>query len=134
LRSFDQDLSPGEQKVLEKVINRFPELKQERERLQQMRSRLAARKFAFKPGFKSRVMDRIAEEREPLILNPVFNNSLSSALLRVAMTAVAAIIILLLSIYLSEGTIDVNSLTGADSFSNSDDNLVSYMLYEDFSK
>jgi len=134
LRSFDQDLSPGELEVLEKAIIQFPELKQEKRRLQQMRSSMAAGEFAFKPGFESRVMDRVAQEQEPLILNPGFNHSLNLAFMRIAMTAVAAILILILSIYLSEGTIDVNSVTGADTFSSSDDNLISYMLYEDFSK
>jgi len=134
LRSFDQDLSPGDQEVLDKAIIRFPELEKEKKRLQQLRAKMITGKYAFKSGFASRVMKRVSDEQEPLILTPSFNRSLSSAFLRIAMTAVAAVIVLLLSIYLSEGSIDVNSLTGADTFSGSDDNLVSYMLYEDYNK
>ena len=77
-------------------------------------------------------MTKVYEEKEPLILRPEFNRSLFTVFKRVALTGVAAIIILFLSIYLTDGSFTFNSLTGGDPYS--DDNLVSYLLYEDLNQ
>lgn len=135
LRSLDATLLPEETTMLEEALRSSPELRTEKERLLEMRSSISAKHYSFKPNFSSRVMDRLEAEKHPVVpLTPVSDNSLYKVFVRVAMTAAAAIIILILSIYFTEGKVDMNSLTGIENFSNSDENLVSYLLYEDFNK
>ena len=129
IRSFDEELSPDEKERLEVFLSESSELRKEKRELLEMRKIISATQYSFGPGFHSKVMDKIAEEKEPLILRPEFNKSLFTVFKRVALTGVAAIIILFLSIYLSDDSFSFRSLTGGDTYS--DDNLVSYLLYED---
>ena len=73
-------------------------------------------------------MHRIKEEGGRVIEMDV-SSQMINLFRKIAMAGVAAIVILLLSIYLTSGTLNKNSVLGVDSFS--DDNLVSYLLYED---
>ncbi len=129
LRSFDEDLRPQERETLEMALADSEELRDEKRKLEEMRKIVSSNQYSFSPGFKEKVMSKVYEEKEPLILRPEFNRSLFTVFKRVALTGVAAIIILFLSIYLTDGSFTFNSLTGGDPYS--DDNLVSYLLYED---
>jgi len=131
VRSFDEELNSDEKRKLEKALASSNELRSEKKKIQTMRKIIASKQYSFNHGFKNRVMARIEEEKRPLILKSDFNRTLFSVFKRVALTGVAAIIILLLSIYLSDDSFSFNSFTGGDPYS--DDNLVSYLLYEDLS-
>ncbi len=129
LRSFDEDLKPEENDWLEKELADSSELREEKRKLVEMRKIVSSNQYSFSPGFREKVMTKVYEEKVPLILRPEFNRSLFTVFKRVALTGVAAIVILFLSIYLSDDSFTFNSLTGGDPYS--DDNLVSYLLYED---
>ena len=129
LRSFDEDLKPGEKEKLEIALADSGELREEKRKIEEMRKIISSHQYSFSPGFQEKVMTKVYEEKEPLILRPEFNRSLFTVFKRVALTGVAAIIILFLSIYLTDDSFKFNSLTGGDPYS--DDNLVSYLLYED---
>jgi len=128
-RSFDDDLSASEKKKFEKELAASESLQQEYEALQDMRVILARQKYAFRVGFKNRVLARIADEKKPLFQKPEFNSSLYSMFKRVAITGVAAIVIILLSLYLSGETISLDTVTGKSI--HSDEDLVSILLYDD---
>ena len=132
IRSLDEEFPSSEMERLERLLSESPELREERRKLLEMRRIISSKQYSFSDGFQTKVMDRIAEENEPLILQPEFNRSLFTVFKRVALTGVAAILILFLSIYLSNDSFTLETLTGGDSYS--DDNLVSYLLYEEINQ
>ena len=132
IRSLDEELVPSEMERLERLLSESFELREEKRKLLEMRSLISSKQYSFSDDFQAKVMDRIAEESEPLILQPEFNRSLFTVFKRVALTGVAAILILFLSIYLSNDSFTLETLTGGDSYS--DDNLVSYLLYEEINQ
>ena len=132
IRSLDEELVPSEMERLERLLSESYELREEKRKLLEMRGLISSKQYSFSDDFQAKVMDRIAEESEPLILQPEFNRSLFTVFKRVALTGVAAILILFLSIYLSNDSFTLETLTGGDSYS--DDNLVSYLLYEEINQ
>ncbi len=132
IRSLDEELVPSEMERLERLLSESYELREEKRKLLEMRGLISSKQYSFSDNFQAKVMDRIAEESEPLILQPEFNRSLFTVFKRVALTGVAAILILFLSIYLSNDSFTLETLTGGDSYS--DDNLVSYLLYEEINQ
>lgn len=132
IRSLDEELPSSEMERLERLLSESPELREEKRKLLEMRGIISSAQYSFSDGFQAKVMDRIGEENEPLILQPEFNRSLFTVFKRVALTGVAAILILFLSIYLSNDSFTLETLTGGDSYS--DDNLVSYLLYEEINQ
>ena len=132
IRSLDEELVPSEMERLERLLSESFELREEKRKLLEIRGLISSKQYSFSDNFQAKVMDRIAEESEPLILQPEFNRSLFTVFKRVALTGVAAILILFLSIYLSNDSFTLETLTGGDSYS--DDNLVSYLLYEEINQ
>jgi hypothetical protein len=68
--------------------------------------------YDFSPGFTARVLNRIftAEVR---VIRPVeFTRYLNMAFSRIALTGVAAIVLLLISIFLMEGDLSFDSILG----------------------
>ena len=128
-RSFDDSLTAAEKRRLENALAGSETLRRERDEWLQLRHDLARQKYAFKDGFKERLMARIEDEKKPLLLKPEFNRSLYSVFKRVALTGVAAILILLLSLYLSGESLSLDTVTGEGI--HSDEDLVSILLYED---
>ncbi len=127
LRSFDEDLKPGEKEKLEMALADSDELRKERDKLLNLRKLVSSASYSFDPGFKDKVMKRVEGEKGSILLRPDFNLALYSGFKKLAITGVAAIILMLLSIYITEGSFTGNDLT-------SDDNLISYFIYEDFNK
>ena len=132
LRSFDEELNSSDTEKLGLCLSGSAELREEKRKLVEMRRIVSSKQYSFSSGFQEKVMTKVYEEKEPLILRPEFNRSLFTVFKRVALTGVAAIIILFLSIYLTDDSFTFNSLTGGDPYS--DDNLVSYLLYEDLNQ
>jgi len=128
LRSFDEDLDIDQAAKLKEALNSSKELQAEQEKLLAIRNMISSRKASFKPGFKDRVLNRIREENKPQVIIPDFNQTFFSVFKKVAITGVAAIVILLLSIYYSSSRLGVDTIVG-DPYS--DESLVSYLLYDD---
>lgn len=76
--------------------------------------------YDFSKDFSNRVLDKIFTASPAIIRQIEFTKRLNTVFYRVAITGVAAIILLLISIYLMEGTLSVNSFLGiTDSFDES---------------
>lgn len=62
---------------------------------------------SFKPDFESRVMEGILKAKEN-----TYSSLFNSAFKRIALSGAAAVIILLISIYISDGNLSPDSLIG----------------------
>jgi hypothetical protein len=81
--------------------------------------------YDFGKGFSQKVIDRIFSAPEAVVREIEFVRSMRFIFNRVALTGVAAIIILLVSIFLAEGSLSFNSFLG---IGNSDDESIVYLL------
>jgi len=126
MKSFDEELSPDERKHLEEVLSESDELRSEKKKLLKLREVFSSQEYRFKPFFESRVMNRIHKLRNGKIIEFDFAKNLFFVFKRVAISGITAILILLISIYISEGSFSLDAFTGVESFS--DDNLISYLL------
>jgi hypothetical protein len=130
--SFDRELTEEEQERLEKYL-RDPDLKAEEEALRKTRALLGKTSWNFSEGFASRVMQRLEEEQqEQKVVEMEVGNQFLSLFRKIAVASVAAIVVLLLTIYMTSGSISKETVLGMDNLS--EDNLVSYLLYEDLSE
>lgn len=69
--------------------------------------------FSFSGDFAGRVLDRLTSgQLSAVVKDTEFIRGLNSAFYRIALTGVAAIIILLISIFISEGSLSLNSFLG----------------------
>lgn len=76
--------------------------------------------FDFREDFYSRIIDKISVTGQRTTVEPEFVKNLSSAFYRIALTGVAAIILLLISIFMMEGSLSINSFLGiGDTFDES---------------
>lgn len=76
--------------------------------------------YDFSSGFSARVTDKIFSASSTVIRQVEFVRSMNFAFKRIALTGVAAIVILLLSIFIMEGSFSVNSILGiSDSYDES---------------
>lgn len=82
--------------------------------------------YSFSEGFRERVLGKLGIEKMPVYLRPDFLRSLDLGFRRVALSGVAAILILIASILLSQGSLSYDTLLGIDS--NVDDSLISLLV------
>ena len=130
--SFDRDLSSEEKNLLEEYL-KDPALKAEEEELREIRSLLGKTSWHFDEGFSSRVMLRLGKEKEKRkVVEMEDTGQFFSLFRKITVASIAAIAILLISIYVTSGSLNKETVLGVDNFS--EDNLVSYLLYEDFSE
>jgi hypothetical protein len=66
----------------------------------------------FNPGFSDRVIDKLFAVVDPLIVEREYVRKMSYIFYRIALSGVAAIIFVLLSIFLMEGSLSFNSFLG----------------------
>jgi hypothetical protein len=77
-------------------------------------------KYSFKEGFRDKVLERIFSATITVNREIEFIRSMNSIFYRIALTGVAAIVILLISIFLTQGTLSFNSFLGlSDSYDES---------------
>lgn len=69
--------------------------------------------YSFSEGFRDKILDRIFA-RENAVRQVEFVRNLSYVFYRIALTGVAAIIIMLISIYLMSGSFSFNSFLGLE--------------------
>jgi len=128
VRSLDDDLSKEEKKQLEIAIEKSENLRKEKEKLLKLKALVEKQEYKFKPFFAGRVMNKIEQQKDKKVIFPDFLNGFSVAFKRVVLSGAAAILLLIFSIYFSEGSFSFNSLLGVDSLSN--ENLVTYLLFD----
>jgi hypothetical protein len=76
--------------------------------------------YDFREGFEERVLGRIFSEGTVIKLQYEADRNLNLAFYRIAMTGVAAIVFLILSMFLSEGSLSFDSFLGlSDVYSES---------------
>ncbi|TAL66202.1 MAG: hypothetical protein EPN88_08835 [Bacteroidetes bacterium] len=76
--------------------------------------------FDFKKGFKDKVLDKVFSAGLTITRELEFVKSMNFVFYRIALTGVAAIVVLLISIFLMEGSLSFNSFLGlSDSYDES---------------
>ena len=91
LKSYDEELSETERKNLERALADSAELRQEKERIEEIRNQITANtKQSFSEGFADRVMNRISE-KGPQRESDLFFESLFSVFRPVAIAALLLI-------------------------------------------
>jgi hypothetical protein len=76
--------------------------------------------FDFRNGFKDKILDKLFSAGLTLNREVEFVKSMNFAFYRIALTGVAAIVVLLISIFLMEGSLTLNSFLGlTDSYDES---------------
>lgn len=78
--------------------------------------------YDFNEGFREKVMDRLFTAGVVVNREVEFLRSWNSAFMRIALTGVAAIVILIISIYLVDGSFSFNSILGLND--NYDESIV----------
>jgi hypothetical protein len=68
--------------------------------------------YSFSDGFRDKVIERIFIAKETLTSKIEFTRYMNLAFYRIALTGAAAIILLLLTMYLNQGSLSFNSLLG----------------------
>ena len=68
--------------------------------------------FDFSPGFEDRLAEALSETKEEETIQVDFTSSLNRLFYRIAFTGVAAIVVLMISIFLMEGNVSFNSFLG----------------------
>ncbi|NOY36468.1 MAG: hypothetical protein GXO83_02735 [Chlorobi bacterium] len=126
--SFHRRLGEQEKTVLEKALRENADLRAQKAEIEKLMKDFGEVSFSFRPGFAERVMNRIPGKTGKII-EVDFSGQLYTFFKRLVLTGVAAIILLLLSIYLTHGSLSKESVFGVQPMS--DDNLVSYLLYEE---
>lgn len=81
--------------------------------------------YSFSDGFRDKVIGRLFSPGVVINREVEFQRSWNRAFYRIALTGVAAIVILLISIYISEGTFSIDSLLGLSS--NSEDSIATLL-------
>lgn len=113
LKSFDAELTPQEQKLLDEALQNSAELRQEKRELEQMRNLLTGQEASFESGFADRVMDRLQTEK----VTSSKTIEMYSIFKRVAMVGIAAIIALLITIYYIDGSLTLDAVLGISGYS-----------------
>jgi hypothetical protein len=76
--------------------------------------------YSFSNGFRDKIIDRISSAAITVNREIDFVRSMNTIFYRIALTGVAAIVLLLISIFLSEGSLSFNSFLGLkDSYDES---------------
>jgi hypothetical protein len=81
--------------------------------------------FDFRPGFKEKVLNKIFSVEMIVAREVEFSKYMKLAFSRIALTGIAAIVLLLLSIFFMEGSISFNSILG---LSNTNDESIVCLL------
>ncbi len=116
IKSYEEEaLSAEEQRQLDEALVTNQELQQEKRELEALHKMLSDYTPAFKPGFAGRVLETASNVSAQA-------DNLYFLFKRFAITGVAAIIALLISVYLTDGSFSFDSLLGLSDLSR--DNLL----------
>lgn len=121
-RSFDDELNKSEATNLKEALSNSKELRNEKESIEEVRNILGQNQFQFNDGFADRVLSTLEAN------NAVFVVGLYNLFKRVAITGIAAIIVLLISIYFIDGSIETDSFYGLTSYIPEDADLTFFEI------
>ncbi len=117
IKSYEEGgLTPEEQHLLDGALADHEELRQEQTELEALHKMLANYTPAFKPGFAGRVLETVSQATASS------DDNLYFLFKRFALTGVAAIIALLISVYFTDGNFSFDALLGLSDLSK--DNLL----------
>ena len=128
IRSMNDQLTAEEDKQLQQALKGSSELGDEKIKLSKVGKLLSSRNHSFSDGFRNRVMQAVGDEKKGKVISMDFTRSFTSMFNRIAVAGVAAILLLVISLYISHGSLNINTITGVEPVSQ--DNLVSVLLYE----
>lgn len=128
IRSMNDRLTTEEDKQLQQALKGSSELREEKIKLNKVGKLLSSRNYSFSDGFRNRVMQAVSDEKRGKVISVDFTRSFTSMFNRIAVAGVAVIALLVISLYISHGSLNVNTITGVEPVSQ--DNLVSVLLYE----
>jgi len=109
IRSFDEPLLPEEEKQLKEALNQSEELRKEKNELEAVRTLMSDYSPSLGDGFSKTVLDRIEAMAD--------DNNLYHLFTRFALGGVAAILVLLISVYFTDGNLSTDSLLGLSDLS-----------------
>ncbi len=107
LRSYDDRLTAEEKHRLDDALKVSVELQQEKAALDRLRQEIGNWEPGFAPGFANRVMRHLTGE-ESLVFQSVFR--------AVALSGMAAILLVLLTVYFMDGSLNLDSLLGINGY------------------
>ncbi|MBE0651533.1 MAG: hypothetical protein IH595_11930 [Bacteroidales bacterium] len=110
-RSFEEPLGSSENGLLEAGLNASEELRKEKRDILKLRENLSAVKADFSFGFEQKVMNAIRQENNPVAtfeILPVFRT--------VAFSGLAAILIVLVGVYFTDGSLNIDSIMGISKY------------------
>ena len=128
IRSMNDQLTVEEDKQLLQALKESSELREEKIKLNKIGKLVSSRNHNFSAGFHNRVMQAVSDEKKGKVISMDFTRSFTTMFNRIAVAGVAVIVLLVISLYISHGSLNVNTFTGVDPISQ--DNLVSVLLYE----
>ena len=111
LRSFDDELSIQDREILDDALLSSDELRKEYDEYLQMRELLSDTQFKFSKNFSQNVVEAIKKQRFDLY----------GSFKMIAFSSAAAILILFLSVYVMDGSINLDSLFGLHGYSVEDE-------------
>ncbi|MFA5419772.1 MAG: hypothetical protein WC341_15070 [Bacteroidales bacterium] len=117
-RSYDEDLSPEERKVLEVALLADPVLQQEKVHLNLLRDRLSSYQADFSSDFSNKIISKIYGFNQQDDFIKLFRT--------IALGGVAAILLILLTIYFTDGSLGLDALYGLTGYSPNEE-LFSYL-------
>lgn len=120
LRSLDEQLPPQEAQHLQTALQENEELRTQQQQLLQMRALLAGQQYHFTTGFEDRVMEAINHLQTEGGRQVDFGTALSLAFRRIALSGVAAILVLLFITYLNHQSLSLNAITGIENLNPED--------------
>ncbi|OWY17188.1 hypothetical protein C7N43_28940 [Sphingobacteriales bacterium UPWRP_1] len=120
LRSLDEQLPPNEAQQLQTALEENEELCAQQQQLLQMRALLAGQQYHFASGFEDRLMETINQLQTKGGREVDFGTALSIAFRRIALSGVAAILVLLFVTYLNHHSLSLNAITGIENLNPED--------------
>jgi len=132
IRSFDEPLTQSEQNELQQGLIDFPELIQEKEEISSLRNILQKQTYSFNYGFSDKIMRKI-EASQPATeqnLQDYFAAQLSILFRWIAPVGIAAILLIVVALYFSEGPASLKALIGANDYSFNDAITLSFYNYK----
>jgi hypothetical protein len=131
LKSFDYKTNHKDHEKLQKGCNNFPESVKEKEELSSLMDVLQKQSYSFQQGFSDRVMRKIEIISSLAVTNSreYFDAQLSLLFRWIAPVGMAAIVLFLIAVYITQGSISISAITGIENLSFNDAITLSFYNY-----
>jgi len=110
-RSFEEPLGKSDNQLLDAGLKASPELQQEKQDIHSLRENLSAVTTDFSQSFEQKVMTLIQREESPVPafeIFPIFRT--------VAFSGLAAILVVLIGVYFTNGSLNLDSIMGISKY------------------